>query len=117
MRRDYSIIERGVKRTMSLPKPQIPRSFSLHHKIMEVLCATVEDFSFEEQQAIYYHYHLDLSPQTIARVLELTEHHVESALGLYAERLTTRIDLFKRTLSYDDNDMMPTHEILLTWSA
>jgi len=102
---------------MFLPKPQIPRSFALHDKIMEVLYATVEDFNCEEQQAIYYHYHMALSPCTIAKVLELTEQHVVSALGLYAERLATRIDLFKRTLPHDDQDMMQTSEILLPWSA
>jgi len=114
-RRGYLYMKGG--RTMHLPKLQIPRAFSLHHKIMEVLYATVEEFNPEEQQAIYYHYYLELSPRTISKTLELTEQHVISALGLYAERLANRINLFKRTMPHDDNDMMQASEILLPWTA
>ena len=102
---------------MILPKPLIPKSFTTHDKVMEVLYATVEDFNPEEQQAIYYHYYLELSPVTIARTMDLTEPHVISALGLYAERLATRIELFKRMLPHDEDDMLQTREILLPWSA
>ncbi|MCL2365309.1 MAG: hypothetical protein FWC71_11700 [Defluviitaleaceae bacterium] len=102
---------------MHLPKPQIPESFSFHPKIMEVLYATVEDFNCEEQQAIYFHYYMALSPCTISKTLELTELHVISALCLYAERLICRIDLFKRALPHNEGGYMQPCDILLPWSA
>jgi len=98
---------------------------------MQVLCATVEEFSHDEQQAIYYHYYMGLSPTTIAKVIWLTEMHVVSVLGLYVERLTAKINLFKtaqhyaecrgeiatQDIWYDENNMMPVREILLPWTA
>jgi len=102
---------------MIIHTPEVPKSFARHPKVMEALYAIVEDFNFEEQQAIYYHHHTKLSPQTIANVLELTEPHVISALTLYAERLASRIDLFKRTLPHDADDTMQPGDILLAWTA
>jgi len=84
---------------------------------MQVLCATVEDFSTDEQQAIFYFHHLDLSPGTIARTMQLTEQHVTSVLGLYAERLTCKLELFKQVLTHDKNETLQVRDILLPWSA
>jgi len=84
---------------------------------MQVLCATVEDFSHEEQQAIYLYHYMELSCPSIARILELTEQHVISALGLYTERLASKLELFKKVQPYDDADMLHVRDILLPWTA
>ncbi|MCL2363362.1 MAG: hypothetical protein FWC71_01725 [Defluviitaleaceae bacterium] len=100
-----------------LPSPEIPKAFASHDKIMQVLCATVEDFSCDEQQAIYLYHHLEMSTPTIARILDLTEQHVTSALVLYTERLASKLELFKRVQPHDDDDMLHVRDILLPWTA
>jgi len=84
---------------------------------MQVLCATVDEFDHQEQQAIYYHHYLNLPPQTIAQVVELTEMHVISVLGLYAERLVCKINLFKRAKLGEGDDVMQVSDLLLPWGA
>ncbi|MCL2363364.1 MAG: hypothetical protein FWC71_01735 [Defluviitaleaceae bacterium] len=102
---------------LQLPAPQIPQAFAMHPKIMQILHETVYEFNHEEQQAIYYYHFTGLSPRAIARVVELTEDHVVSALVLYAQRLNMKIDLFKKVEPYDESEMMQVDEILLSWSA
>jgi len=106
-----------VTHALQLSKPEIPKAFYAHGGIMQVLCATVEDFSADEQQAIYYYHHLELSPRTIARTLQLTERHVVSVLGLYAERLISKLELFKRVQPHDENETLEVRDILLAWTA
>ena len=102
---------------LQLSQPEIPKAFLTHDRIMQILCATVEDFNAEEQQAIYYFHHLELSPRTIARTLQLTEQHVVSALGLYAERLTGKLELFKQVQPHNESDTLQVRDILCPWSA
>ena len=103
--------------TLQLPTPLIPRAFVGHRKIMQVLCATVDEFSHEEQQALYYHHYIGLDLPAIARTVLLTENHVRSTLNLYAERLTAKLELFKKAMSYNENDTLHVRDILLPWSA
>jgi len=80
---------------------------------MQVLCATVEDFTYEEQQAIYLYHFMEMTFPSIALFVELTERHVISALGLYTERLTNKLELFKRVQPYNKEDMLHVRDILL----
>jgi len=106
-----------VEYLLQLPAPQIPQAFATHPKIMQILNETVYEFNHEEQQAIYYYHFTGLSPGVISRVVDLSEDHVVSALVLYAERLNMKIDLFKKVEPYDESEMLPINEILLSWSA
>ena len=103
--------------TLQIPDLQIPEEFASHPRIMDILNATVYEFMHEEQQAIYYYHFTGLSPRAIARVVELTEDHVVSALVLYAARLTMKIELFKKAKPCDASKTLEVSDILMTWSA
>ena len=97
--------------------PKIPKAFMVHNNIMQILSTTVFEFGYEEQQAIYYHYFLDLPPGVIARVVQLSKKHVVNTLGLYAQRLEVKLDFFKRVQPYDENETVQVRDILFPWSA
>jgi len=97
--------------------PKIPKAFLVHNNIVQILGATAYEFDFEEQQAIYYFHFMDLSPGTIARVVQLSKRHVMSTLGLYAARLEAKLDFFKKVQPYNENETVQVRDILFPWSA
>jgi len=96
-----------------LKMPEVPRAFISHAKVKHVLCDTVEDFGFEEQEALYFYCFLNLPISEISKSTGLSHNHVVSVLCLYSERLSTKLSIFKKALPYDANDLLPISEILL----
>ena len=92
--------------------PQIPKSFINHARIRSVLCHTIEEFAFEEQVAVYWYCFLALPISEIAELTELSQDHVAGALTLYSQRLSMKLNLFKKALHYDADDALPVSEIL-----
>ncbi|MCL2373398.1 MAG: hypothetical protein FWC78_08380 [Defluviitaleaceae bacterium] len=97
---------------IQIKSPEIPKAFMGHSKVMYVLCSAISNFGHEEQQAIGYFYYLNLSVTEIAAATKLTENHVISVIILYAERLETKLDLFKKTLKHDPSDVLQVRDIL-----
>jgi len=93
--------------------PQIPRAFINHSKVKHLLCEMIENFGYEERQAIYYFCFLDVSVSEISKVTELTESHIISVLSLYSERLECKINFFKKAMPCNVDDVLPVSEILL----
>jgi len=92
--------------------PQIPRAFVNHTKIKYVLCCTIEDFGYEEKEAIGFFCYLGAPISEISEATGLSQNHIESVICLYSERLATKLDIFKKALPYDTNDLLPVSEIL-----
>jgi len=102
---------------MQPPILQIPRAFAKHSNILRVLCATVDEFGYDEQCAIHYYHFMDLPTRAIARAVQLSEGHVASAIALYAARLNAKLDFFKAVQPHDQNDYIPIRDILLPWDG
>jgi len=98
-----------------LEMPKVPRAFIARSKVKLVLCHLAKDFGHEEQQALYFYCFLNKPISEIAEKVGLSQAHVVSVLGLYSERLTSKLDLFKKALPYDADDVLPVSEILLQY--
>ena len=96
--------------------PKVPRAFIKRVKIKLILCHIAEDFGHEEQQALYLYCFLNAPIDEIAEKVGLSQSHVASVLGLYSERLKSKLDFFKRAMLYDANDLLPVNEVLLKYS-
>jgi len=95
-----------------LKKTNIPKSFINSDDSRWVLCDIISDFQHEEKQAIYYCSVFDTTVEDVAEKIELSPFHVASALGLYSERLESKLRFFKRIMAYDENDLLPISELL-----
>ena len=103
----------NIQQPPNQPKmPPVPRAFINHPKIKYVLYHTINEFDFEEQAAIYYYCFIGLSVSKIAALTELTPNHVASTLNLYSEKLLLRLDIFKKAIPYDTDDLLPVSELL-----
>jgi len=98
---------------MRIEMPEVPRVFIDRGKVKLALCHIAKDFRHEEQQALYFYCFLNKPISEIAEKVGLSQAHVVSVLMLYSERLTDKLDLFKKALPYDANDVLPVSEILL----
>jgi len=98
---------------MRLEMPKVPRVFITHERIKFLLCHTAEEFGHEEQLALYFFCYLNASISEISEKTGLSQNHVASVLGLYSERLTNQLNLFKRAMPYDADDVLPVSEILV----
>ncbi|MCL2392644.1 MAG: hypothetical protein FWC66_08605 [Oscillospiraceae bacterium] len=105
----------GIQHSMRVEMPDIPSAFIKRDKIKLVLCHTAEEFGHEEQQALYLYCFLQIPVSEIAEKVDLSQNHVKSVLALYLERLTKKLDLFKKALPYDADDVLPVSEILLQY--
>lgn len=91
----------------------VPRAFTDHPKVKYAIYCIIENFGHEEQQAIGYFYYVgDASIKEIAERTKLTENRVLGAVCLYAERLEAKLNFFKKTLLYDENDVLQITDIL-----
>jgi len=97
---------------LQINMPEIPRAFVANRKTLRILAHAVEEFGFEEQQVIYYYCHMSVPIHGIAWLLEMTELHVASVLGLYSERVKSLLDFFKKALPHDSSDWLDIKEIL-----
>ena len=95
-----------------LKKTNIPKAFINNHDSRWVLRDIISDFLHEEKQAIYYCSVFDTTIEDVAEKIELSPFHVASTLGLYSERLATKLRFFKRIMAYDENDLSPISELL-----
>jgi len=95
-----------------LKNPNIPKAFIENDDVRFVLCNLITDFEHEEKQAIYYYSVLDATIDEIAKSIELSPAHVASALGLYSERLASKLKFFKKIMPYNEGDLLSISEIL-----
>ena len=101
---------------MRLEMPEVPRAFINHDKIKTILCHTAEEFGHEEQLALYFYCYLNASISEISEKVGLSQNHIASVIGLYSERLTSQLNLFKKAMPYDADDTLPVSEILIPQS-
>ena len=99
--------------SMRIEMPGIPRDFIKRGKIKLVLCHTAEEFGYEEQQALYLYYFLKTPVDKVAEKVGLSQNHVKSVLILYSERLANKLDLFKKAIPHDVDDLLSVSEMLL----
>jgi len=104
--RQLSLLPRQLKKT------NIPKAFMHNDNSRWVLCNIISDFQHEEKQAIYYCSVLDTTIEDVAEKIELSPFHVASTLGLYSERLESKLCFFKKIMVYDENDLLPVSELL-----
>jgi len=98
--------------------PKIPRTFINHDRVRLLLYHLVDEFDYEERQALYFYCYLDdVSVSEIAEKVELSQLHVLSVLTLYSERLTSKLNFLKKAVPYDANDLLPVSEILVEQSV
>jgi len=91
----------------------IPRDFINHDKVKIILCSILESFGYEEQMAICYFHLAGISIGEISQATELSESHVESALALYVERLEEKLNFLKKSIPFDEGDLLPISEMLV----
>jgi len=101
--------------TVTFNAPSIPKVFVMQGKVLQLLQAVIDDFDFEEQQAIYFYYHMDLALGDIAGAVGLSEQHVAAVLGLYTERLSGRLELLKKAMTFEEGDSLPIRDILIPY--
>ena len=89
----------------------IPKQFTTHPKISLVLHYTVEEFNFEEQAIIYLYYLANTPIEEIAHNTALSSLYVTSTITLYAQRLDQKVQLFKRAVAYNPQDLITTAEM------
>ena len=97
---------------LEIKMPDIPRSFIANNHARRILAHAVDEFGFEERQVIYYYCYLSVSVNGIAWLLEMTELHVASVLGLYSERIKDLLNLFGKALPHNSNDGISIKAIL-----
>jgi len=107
--------QQSLQFPMYIEMPQVPKDFIKRPKVNLILCHTAKDFDFEERQALYYYCFLNAPISEIAEKVGLSQSHVVSVLGLYSGRLSSKLELFKRALAYDSNDLQPVSEIMLQY--
>ena len=100
-----------------LKKTSIPKAFMQNDDAKWVLCDVINDFHYEEKQAIYYFCVLDVTIEDVAEKIELSPNHVASTLGLYSERLESKLCFFRKIMPYDENDLLPIGEMLFLESS
>jgi len=97
---------------LEIKMPDIPRSFIANDNAKRILAHAVDEFGFEEQQVIYYYCYLSVPIHNIAWLLEMTELHVASVLGLYCARITDLLAFFKKALPHDNTNKISIKAIL-----
>jgi len=93
--------------------PNVPKAFIHHPKVRQVLCHTIEEFNFEEQMAIYLYGVLDLPINEIAISTELSQDRIICVLMLYAERLAYKVDVFKKAVPYNSDEIASVCEVFV----
>ena len=98
-----------------LSNPTVPRAFVQDFWTKKVLTDIINDFSFEEKQAIYYYFAMSpVAIDDVAKVAQLSQNHTVSTLNLYSERLVLKLDFFKKIADYDSDDLLPVVELLFS---
>jgi len=100
-----------------LRKTGIPKAFIKNDDSRWVLCDLISDFAFEEKQVIYYCSVFDVTVEDVAKRTELSPNHVTCVLGLYSERLESKLDFFKMIMPHDESDVLPVSEMLFLEST
>ena len=92
--------------------PKIPSAFLAHDKIKYVLHHTIQEFNFEEQQAIRFYCVLGLPISELTLATGLTPTCILSVLTLFAERLRWRLNVFMQAIPTNPNDSLPVSDML-----
>jgi len=95
-----------------IKKTSIPTAFIKNDDSRWVLYDIISDFKHEEKQVIYYCSVFDATIEEVAEKIELSPFHVASTLGLYSERLESKLRFFKMIMPYDENDLLSVSELL-----
>ena len=98
-----------------LNMPTVPRAFIQDFWTRKVLNGIINDFSFEEKQAIYFYFTMSsVGIDDVAYAAELSQNHTVSVLNLYSERLMSKLDFFKQIVPYEPDDLLPVVELLFS---
>jgi len=90
---------------------KIPRAFIADTQINQVLCLTIEEFNYEEKIIIYLYCLAELDINKIADLTEMPRWYVMSTLLLYYERLSFKLNVFKKAVPYDVTDFVSIQEM------
>jgi len=90
---------------------KIPRAFITDTQINQVLLLTIEEFNYEEKIIIYLYCFAELDINKIADLVEVSRWYVKSTLVLYYERLSFKINIFKKAVPYDVTDLVTIQEM------
>jgi len=90
---------------------KIPRAFITDTQINQVLRLTIEEFNYEEKIIIYLHCLAELDISKIADLTEISRWYVKSTLVLYYERLSFKLNVFKKAVPYDITDLVSIQEM------
>jgi len=90
---------------------KIPRAFIADAQINQVLSLTVDEFNYEEKIIIYLYCLAELDIGEISSLAEVPRWYVMSTLVLYYERLSFKLNVFKKAVSYDVTDLVSIREM------
>ena len=90
-----------------LKQYEIPKAYITDTDTHIILRALMDDFDFEEKQALYYYVNIDSSIEEIAQISGLSCTHVVSILNLYRERLEYKLDFLKKVKPHEADEMLP----------
>jgi len=93
---------------------KIPRAFIADAQINQVLSLTVDEFNYEEKIIIYLYCFAELDISEIADLTEVPRWYVMSTLVLYYERLSFKLNVFKKAVPYDVTDLVSIQEMFET---
>jgi len=110
--KEQSQSENRLQLWAQVKMPEIPRAFLQHPKIKYVLIHTINDFSYEEKNAIYAYCIAEKSISEIADFTELTHNHVLSTLNLYSEKLSALLVFLQKTIPYDTKELVSVGQLL-----
>ena len=79
-----------------------------------VLGATIKEFNYEEQAAIYLYYAQDTPLYQISTITHLPYAHIKSTVVLYSMRLSSKLSIFKKAVEYDRAQQVSIGEMLET---
>ncbi|MCL2353161.1 MAG: hypothetical protein FWC69_00860 [Defluviitaleaceae bacterium] len=93
---------------------KIPKSFIDHDDIRYLMYDLLNDFNYEEKQAIYFYCILDVSISDVAKAVQLSKEYVIIVLNLYLEKLNIKLSFFKSFMYYEEEDFLLIDEMLLS---
>jgi len=92
--------------------PKVPRSFADHADFQVILNVTLNEFQHDEKEAIIFFCTLGAEIEDISVVTQLEPAHIVSTLNLYAARLESKVNFFKKFMPYNEAELLQAGEYL-----